>query len=522
LPGSGHRSLTNRALVARLDQGDTGRFRVGRGAAELRVAVMDGEIVAATCREDLRLLLRRLFLAGTVGSEELDALVKRDATGEPVFGELVQRVSPDLLQDVLYDRFVENLTRFLGSAANPRFNHHPTIFEDNFQLGHDADTLLQTCADAWDDAMSVDLTTTLFCGASPPRTGLQRAVLDRVGDGAVLSNLLIQLPAEPFSARALIARMLRSRMLTTSELAEPDTQTEDLPRESAPLVSGDNDVVVLDEPEEWRPESDTPVSVGALFRDRPPPAAPADDDLGATLSPDDNRPAREQPDEGETEDPPTEESRIPLTAAEPIPSGIAHLRSAEDWLNPGIEIEDDLMAFEDHDEVRGGVDGEAGAFSTAEHNLDRVEVAAIEPEPEEIELDESPISRFAAPVLSEQDAQAKIDVARSVVETLSAAMDAAEGRGRAQTAVQLLLDGSPSPFKPLFANLVATDSGSIPADGLLRNLQHRPAGEHRRLLNQGLLNLIERYLSVAVEELPDEAIDQVLEDVAGYRQRLGL
>lgn len=515
MPGSGHRSLTNRALVARIDQRDTGRFRVGRGGAELRVAVMDGEIVGATCREDVPLILRRLLLAGALEPSDVDRLVQRHSNGEPVFGELVDSVPAQILNTILQDRFTENLTRFLGSAANPKFNHLPAIFEDNFQLGHDADTLIQTCADAWDDAMSVDLTTTLFRGVSPARTELHQSILDRVQNGIVLSNLLIQLPAEPFSARALIARMLRSRILTTSELAEPDTLTEDLPREALDL-GGAPEVVVVDDPQEWRPESDTPVSVGALLRSQPPPPPrTAADPVHAD-------PDQDQADVDEADDPPTQESVVNGLQGRPQPSGLDRLRTAEDWLNPDIEIDDDLAAFEDHDENRGGIDGADGAFSTADHNLDRVEVADLTPEPEPPEADEAPASRFSAPVLSERDAQAKIAVARSVIETLSAAMDEAEGRGRGQTAVQLLLDGSPGPFKSLFANLSATDNGSVPADGLLRNLQHRPASEHRRLLNQGLLNLIERYLSVVVDELPDETIDQVLEEVAGYRQRLGI
>ncbi len=521
MPGSGHRSLTNRALVARLDQRDTGRLRVGRGVSELKIGVMDGEIVAASCRDDLRHLLRRLLLDGHIGAGRIDDLLQRDQRGEPVMGDLLDSVSEPVLGALLHDRFIENLTRFLGSSANPRFSHLPAVFDDTFQVGLEADAMLQSCADAWDDAMSVDLAITLFRGASPPRTDAQRAVWDRVGSGAVLSSLLIQLPLEPFTARALIARMLRARVLDTTEAPEPDTLTDELPSHALRAVA---DLAMADSTrapaEDWRPESDTPVSVGAILTGEPRP------EEVATLSPDDDLPEADEPtlaadyddeeeEEEEEDDPPT------LGSAEsPARAGLANLRSPSDWLDHGVEVEEDLAAFDDHDEVRGGADGEDGAFATADHNLDRVEVAGLEPEP--LELDEAPSARFSAPVLSERDAQGKVEVAHGVLLTLSAALDAAEGRGRGQSAVQLLFDGSPANFKPLFTNLTAPDDGGLPVAGVLRNLGHRPASEHRRLLNEGLVNLIERYLSVAVEELPDDAIDEVLEDIAGYRQRLGL
>ena len=100
-------------------------------------------------------------------------------------------------------------------------------------------------------------------------------------------------------------------------------------------------------------------------------------------------------------------------------------------------------------------------------------------------------------------------MANTVLSTVSKAMDAAEGTGRGQAALQILLDGCPANYQALFTNLVAGDDGTLQDDHVLRNMHKRPPTEHRRLLNQGLLNLIERALSLAVEELPDEAIDEL-------------
>ena len=57
---------------------------------------------------------------------------------------------------------------------------------------------------------------------------------------------------------------------------------------------------------------------------------------------------------------------------------------------------------------------------------------------------------------------------------------------------------------------------------MLRNLFNRPATEHRQLLHKCLVDIIERALSSAADELPEDHFDHVLASVAGYRQRLGL
>lgn len=501
MPGSGHRTQANRALVARLEQHDTGRLRVGRGLAALHVCVWDGDLVSATTRDDLRHLLRRLLLAGEVDAEQVQEILQREAAGEPVMSELLDHCQPDVMATILYDRFIENLTRYLGSGAKPRFSHLPAIYADNFQIGHDVPTLLQTCADAWDDAMSIDLDMDLFPGAAPPRTGLQRVVLSRVGGGVSVSRLLVQLPAEPFSARALIARMIRARILDTNVQAEADTQQT----ASNPVLDTDErhaigpDAAGHAPSEPYVPDDATPISVSSMLAPSPP-EVPV------------------EVEEDEDDEPPTEEVNKQELLAEPESQGAGNLTSLDAWMSHGVEVEDDMEAFIDHDESRG--DGE-GTFTTEEHNLDRVEVVDVAQD-EPIEMDPQPTARFGAPVLSDEDARAKIGVANTVIIEVVKAMDAAEGSGRGEAALQILLDGSPAQYQPLFTGLAATDEGGLPSAGMLRNLQKRPPTEHRRLLNQGLLNLIERALSLAVEELPDEAIDEVLENVAGYRQRLGL
>ncbi|TVQ86516.1 MAG: hypothetical protein EA397_20165 [Deltaproteobacteria bacterium] len=536
MPGSGHRSATNRALVARLEQKDTGRLRVGRGSSALRVCVSDGEIIAATSRDDLRHLLRRLMLAGELSGAEGEELIKLDSKSSRGFSALLDRIDEALLVSLLQERFVENLTRFLGSSATPRFNHLPAIFEDNIQIGHDVDALIQSCADAWDDALSLDLNTMVFPGRSAPRDPTQRLVRQRLGEGILVSRLLIQLPAEPFTARAILARMLRAHMLDTDAPIEGDDQTaDDQPEDFRPNKKDD---LALGDPiaDEWRPEGDTPVSVGPLLEQIDPELpsdyadAPAAADADAEERSADQSPPEDSTSELDdvdltdvTDDAPTD-SGVPDSPPEedgPFhdPEGDDAPANPDYWLNPNIELEADLEAFSDHDSTRGGADGEEGAFTTEDHNLDRVEVATLDPEA--IEVGEAPVARFSAPVITEDEARDKIAVAHDVMSKISAAMDQAKGKGRGQSAVQILFDGAPSDSKALFKNLTATDEGGLPVEDVLHNLQLRPEAEHRRLLAKGLSNLIERYLSLSFEELPDESIDEVLEQVAGYSQRLG-
>jgi hypothetical protein len=247
--------------------------------------------------------------------------------------------------------------------------------------------------------------------------------------------------------------------------------------------------------------------------------------------------------------------------------------SLSDWLNrTDAVVEDDL--FSDHDyHTRGG--SSDGRFRTDTKLLDKVEVGGMAeedstadsppsrvshaqeiplrtvptrvnhgdkavrkpapppppPPPEEelevIEADEASLDapaivKYGAPVLTHGDAIAKVEVANEVLSIVSQAFDEAKGPGRGRAALQLLVDGVPGPYASVLHDLRIDEAGELPTDQVMRNLQGRPPTEHRQLLNNGLVDLIERALSSAADELPEEVFDEVLGSVAGYRQRLGL
>ncbi len=175
---------------------------------------------------------------------------------------------------------------------------------------------------------------------------------------------------------------------------------------------------------------------------------------------------------------------------------------------------EDLEAFRDHDHSRGGP--AEGRFSTEEHHRDRVEVSRLEGRSPKLAV------RYGSPVITEAEATTKVHVTNEVLGAVVQAFDDSEGVGRGRAIVQLLVDGAPMRFTALLRDLRVDEGGGLPERQVLHNLFGRPAGEHRQLLNGGLVDLIDRALSSAADELPEEHLDEVLTRVAGYRQRLGV
>ncbi|MFT5583459.1 MAG: hypothetical protein ACI9VR_001037 [Cognaticolwellia sp.] len=200
---------------------------------------------------------------------------------------------------------------------------------------------------------------------------------------------------------------------------------------------------------------------------------------------------------------------------------------------PDEEVfEEELAMFADNDFVRGG-DGD-GAFTKTKEELDadridlthgRDDMSALG----ELVGDQETVNtagvkmNFGGPRLSNDDAAKKSAVANQVMESLCLAFDTQDGPGAGMTRVQLLVDGAPSNFSVLFRNARASSKGTVPAQVLIANLRNRPATEHRRLLNNGLANLIDRAMNMGAENLEDDDIlDAFLETCVGYQKRLGL
>lgn len=200
---------------------------------------------------------------------------------------------------------------------------------------------------------------------------------------------------------------------------------------------------------------------------------------------------------------------------------------------PDEEVfEEELAMFADNDFVRGG-DGD-GAFTKtkAELDADRIDLTHGRDDlsgmgelvGDQDTADTAGVKmNFGGPRLSNDDAAKKVAVANEVMSALCTAFDTQDGSGAGMTRVQLLVDGAPSNFAVLFRNARASSSGGVPAQVLIANLRKRPSTEHRRLLNNGLANLIDRAMNMAAENVEeDEVLDTFLETCVGYQKRLGL
>ncbi len=235
--------------------------------------------------------------------------------------------------------------------------------------------------------------------------------------------------------------------------------------------------------------------------------------------------------------------------------GSRGFRPRADLFGLGADLSDaELAMFADHDVVRGSG---AGHFVVGDSLLDKVDLAGDDaedaplrpggaapedlrdalppglfPEPADlIEVDDAEgvelgaadkvvTITFAAPPMRPEEALHKLEVCADVLARVSRALDRAQGPGAGQACVQLLLDGAPIAYLPLLHGLEATPQGRFSPPAALANLQRQPKAEHRRLVDRGIMDLIERALSYAVEEMSDADMDALLEEIAGYQQRL--
>ncbi len=172
----------------------------------------------------------------------------------------------------------------------------------------------------------------------------------------------------------------------------------------------------------------------------------------------------------------------------------------------------DLAAFADHETKQRGLG--QGEFSGTPIQKDRVDLSAPPRK--------KPGLRFGSPLLSSQDIARKVGVCNEVLTAMVEVWDDQHGTGQGQRVAQLIIDAAPLDYAPLFRKILVDAAGRMGASDILRNVERRPEGERRNLVNKGLADLIERSLGRSIEGLDENRLDQMLQRVVGYRQRLGL
>ena len=559
-------SAAIRALRTRIESKATGRLVL---AGELAVHLLHGDILAATAADDDQQVVRMLHLRGLLDDQRAEDLESIAESHGDVFGEILSMGLGITVDPILRERFIQNLCDFVSAQGTPRFVEQKGLFVANIQMGHVTSTLLDEVCRLADLAKAVDAAALVVRGlVHPGPDPLRQMVADALStDPRPVDLLLHEVAVEPTRARVVLAELLLDGVavqqvgVSDGALDEDDTlMTSGPPRSTAPPASPrsaaprSTPVPVsrttappvasrVEAPPQPRPEPKKPEPPPAPVRTAPvqpptptppalpptPPAPPPRAELPRepeppeTLDAEDLEPLSEDLDPlAEDLDPVSEDADVvlPEPLVDASPSAGAP-RSLSDYLQKTAAVgEDDLDFFSDHDHDSRG--GEAdGRFKTEKSKLDKIEVGEVEAQ-DEIEVDEAPSSRFGAPPLSEEEATTKIEVANEVLLVIATAFDEVEGSGRGRSVVQLLVDGVPNQFAALLHDLRIDDEGALPIRTMLRNLADRPPTEHRQLLNNSLADIIERALSTAADELPDEAIDEVLESVAGYRSRLGL
>jgi hypothetical protein len=116
------------------------------------------------------------------------------------------------------------------------------------------------------------------------------------------------------------------------------------------------------------------------------------------------------------------------------------------------------------------------------------------------------------------DGRAKLQAANEALSMIAAALDRVGGAGHGRSVLQLAVDSTPKRFAPLFAGVEARSTG-LPEMVVLYNLAQRPESAQRSLLNEALLDLVERTVSQVVDSVPPEEADRLLEDLSGTRYR---
>jgi hypothetical protein len=424
---------------------------------------MTGEVLAAHATDDDVRLLARVSASGLLPADILEALAE-SCTAPGEFTEaLYGALDESVVQDLLYERFRENLFSFLGASRAIEFQPMEALFVANIQVGHDSARLMEELASLRDRvAPLLSSRLTLLPGEAPGGTPEDAGIVELCVNGLTVAELLRRAGDEPNRVLQAAADLLDAGALRWDDALPPASSqpAPSAPTSPAPPVS-------FDLPEEDEHTEDSAQRSGVIPPATTTPREVAEEYLDAFGDYDTTR------GEGSFSG---VRDRVDLAdiseARPPEPAGPPEL----------IELpEADAAAH-------------AGAISL----------------------------NFSGPRLADDDARGKIEVVNEVLEAVRAAIDYINGGGSGQARVQLIVDGSSGPFAALFNGIELRADGRLPVEQVLKNLRKRPITEHRPLLQRAATDLIERALSMASEDLDEGLMEQVLEKVAGYQKRLGI
>lgn len=166
-------------------------------------------------------------------------------------------------------------------------------------------------------------------------------------------------------------------------------------------------------------------------------------------------------------------------------------------------------AFADHEQEDRGL-----GRGTFRGDRDRVDLS-------QTPASRSPGLRLTAPQLSQSEVSRRVGVCNEVLTALTEAWSTQFGAGEGRRIAQLLVDGAPLATAALFRAVQVDVKGRLSSAQIVQNLERRPGPERRELLTKGLVDLIDRSLAKAAEGLDEDRLSTMLQQVAGYTERMG-
>ena len=147
---------------------------------------------------------------------------------------------------------------------------------------------------------------------------------------------------------------------------------------------------------------------------------------------------------------------------------------------------------------------------------DHLEVVDLGPSPARPRTERG--IRFASPDFSPDQVEAKIAVCNQV---LAIVRQALTSRGLvALPLLQGLLQEVDTELLERLPGLRLDVKAQILPETVFASLGHRPNSEHRRRVEFGLLDLMERALDLCTEHLDEQGMDHLLSRVSGFHQRI--
>lgn len=533
-----------RVLDEHLSQGVTGCLSLRtRENAERRVYLMQGEILAAHGPDDQRAVLRRLVNNGAITESQSERLLERVAAGDGLDELLFGQVPDELLLDVLGMRFRQNLLDFEMGYGEPVFEPMEAVFVDNIQVGHDTRALLDVITGRCERIRTLlarQRGTRVLPGQGRPGSLDQARLLDLVGTGLFASELVALSPFEEGETLDLLIAMLELGVVSFEGHFPID--------EEEPAELGDEALDLIDEDVNSVPPADlVPFELSPTqIVDQATLEVSAELTEMEEVAPEALAEFTEESAAQEAERVEHDTARLEHEAAlraeleaDLAGSDAVGFAGGEHAVRPpGFDFDlpdsEEMAMFEDQDFYRGRGDG---GYVTDRHNLDRVElVDAIDEVPETGEEppiaveDDSVLSpeerrrarttHFSAPLMDEDEARAKSELVNLALHELARSYDEGSGPGSGKVFVQLLLEGTPAQFKPLFQGLEPDSDGRVAVAPVVRNLMSRPEAERRQLFQRAASDLFERALTLAYDDLDEELAEQVAEQVLEIERRL--